>query len=398
MRVQIISAVFASLYPALTASAQDCSLLLQHGIYDITSSETSLETASSFAGWFCDQRFYESREAEKFGASIGFPFKGAPVKFGFDSESQNWEQWYTNFCASVRQDDTLKLKVRNHLQSVSSVLVDGYNECLNNYDGLHVWLERTFDPRRFRVAAKYRPPSSEGPQTATIDRMSPSPNVNCDQPLLDLEVGPQERRISCMRTDDNPIDITINQSSQPPRGAASLVLPAVWNPPPKPPSPPAEAACRCDGRGPALQWLDFWGPEGQACNGIPVWDPYEKDCTGPNPRICRCDGDGSVAGVSAWGPEGQPCWGMVDGSTGNTPWGSYDKDCVSLAKGDWCSCIVPPLPGAANIALPPIPINSALIISRQVLGGHQLWGPRFAVSNQYCGGVTTWGVYDKFCR
>jgi len=97
--------------------AQECSQLLSQGIYDIRSSASDLNTASSFSQWFCDKKFSSSDQANEFGASLGFPFKGVPVKLGFNSSSQSWSEWYSSFCGSVKSDQLLQTKVSDHVQT-----------------------------------------------------------------------------------------------------------------------------------------------------------------------------------------------------------------------------------------------------------------------------------------
>jgi hypothetical protein len=130
---------------SLTVQAQECSTLISQGIYDISSHASDLQTASSFASWFCDQKFSSSDSSDNFGASLAFPFKGVPVKFGFDSGSQSFPSWYSSFCSKVQQDQSLQSKVRDYVQTVNATIVNAFNDCINA-DGLSVWLERTYDP------------------------------------------------------------------------------------------------------------------------------------------------------------------------------------------------------------------------------------------------------------
>lgn len=138
------------------AHAQECSQLLSQGIYDIRSSASDLSTASSFSSWFCDQKFSSSQQADSFGASLGLPFQGIPVKLGFNASSQSWSQWYSNFCSRVQQDQSLQSRVRDHVQTVNPQIIQAFNACIEA-DGLHVWLERTYDPKTFIFAARFNP-------------------------------------------------------------------------------------------------------------------------------------------------------------------------------------------------------------------------------------------------
>lgn len=133
---------------------------------------------------------------------------------------------------------------------------------------------------------------------------------------------------------------------------------------PEPPRPVSMGSCL--GRG-GVDGVQFWGPEGQHCNGIPEWGAYQRTSSDPSPtRLCSCTGKGGVDGVRLWGPEGKTC--------ANIPaWGKYDQQCVSATSATICNCF-----GHGNI-----------------LDRHLIWGPQ----GKDCGGMTDprWGTYSQAC-
>jgi hypothetical protein len=230
---------------ALAASgtlAQECSALLSQGVYDIRSTSIDLATASSYSQWFCDKKFSTSDQANDFGASLAFPFKGLPVKLGFDSSSQNYSTWQTSFCGNVKQDQSLQSKVRDYIQTVNPQIIQAFNQCLES-NGLHVWLERTPDPVVFKFAARWNPPDSERDPTTTIKSFNFGKNVKCAE--RPKKVSNSEFRTRCVRQDAKAVIGTVTTKPGPIRGGGNLSLPEILPPITVIPTPPGPYA-RCD--------------------------------------------------------------------------------------------------------------------------------------------------------
>jgi hypothetical protein len=233
MRKLLIIAFFLS--SISITEAQECSQLLSQGIYDIRSSASDLNTASSFSQWFCDNKFSSSDQANEFGASLGLPFKGIPVKLGFNSSSQSWSQWYSSFCGSIKSDQVLQSKVRDHVQTINPQIIQAFNQCIQS-DGLHVWLERTYDPRTFRFVGLFNSPDPELSPTTKITTFDTGKNVSCKEtPKI---ISKNEWRARCERKDDKPITIVVNATKGPIRGGGTLDLPEIarFTSPPPPPA------------------------------------------------------------------------------------------------------------------------------------------------------------------
>jgi len=210
------------------ALAQECSQLLSQGIYDISSSASELSTASSFSSWFCDKHFSSAREADNFGASLGVPFEGIPIKFGFNADSQDWSVWYSSFCSRVQQDQSLQSKVRDYVQTVNPQIIQAYTTCIEQ-DGLHVWLERTYDPKIFKFAARFKTPN-ETSLFATIEKFSSGPNVTCDdQPVT---IYAPIWRTRCTRENNDPVTMIV-RANWDVKGGGELTLEAIYTPSPK---------------------------------------------------------------------------------------------------------------------------------------------------------------------
>lgn len=222
-RVNLALFIMLILPFSLTVQAQECSVLISKGIYDISSSASDLKTAASFASWFCDQKFSSSNSADSFGASLGFPFEGVPVKFGFDSGSQSFSSWYSSFCSKVQQDQSLQSKVSNYVQTINPTVVMAFNDCINA-DGLSVWLERTDDPHVFKFAARFTSPNPQKIPVARFSSFERGDNVNCaGRPGI---VSRSTFRTRCTRANDAAVTMVVNADFDP-RGGGTLTLPPI---------------------------------------------------------------------------------------------------------------------------------------------------------------------------
>jgi hypothetical protein len=341
------------------AFGQECSQLLNHGIYDVQSSSGSLNAASSFSQWFCDENFSSAQEANSFGASLAFPFKNIPIKLGLDSSSSGWGESYSRFCSQYKQDASLQVKVKQHLKTASTAILSAFNACVAS-TGLHVWLERSHSPMEFVFAARFNPPN-KNVSAARIEAFDAGSNVRCtDEPT---EIDASVFRTRCTRKGDQPV-LMVVRADWTPVGGGRLLLPEISRA--KAPQPAAQV-CSCVGHG-GVQGVRFWGPRGEPCNGISDWGTYSAQCQAPGAkRLCKCSGHGGVEGVTLWGPEGYPCGGMSDNA-----WGTYSAGCVEPATQALCSC-----KGNGN-----------------VIGGMDLWGPK----DDFCAGFDGWGRYTAYCK
>jgi hypothetical protein len=179
---------------------------------------------------FCDKKFSNAQQANDFGASLGFPFKGVPIKLGFDSSSQKWSEWYSDFCSSVKQDEYLQLTVREHVESINDQVIQGFNSCIQAH-GLHVWIEQTSDPKEFVFATRFNSPNPQNPE-AKITTFDPGANVACKE--TPSTVSAAVWRTRCHRSDDSSVTFVVN-ADWAPHGGGKLTLPAIakYTPPPR---------------------------------------------------------------------------------------------------------------------------------------------------------------------
>lgn len=219
--MRTLSAVVFLSLSATFANAQDCSVYLSRGIYDWHSSSDALASSSSYSQWFCDQKFSRAQDADSFGATVGFPFKGLPVALGFDEASQSYSSWQSDFCSSTKTNQTLLSNVRDFLKTINQGIVNAVGECLKS-DGLHVWLERTDDPKTFLFAGRYNSPIPRDFPSTKITQFDTGPNVKCTE--KPKTIGKSEWRTRCSRENEAAVVLVVTTDPGPIVGGGTLFL------------------------------------------------------------------------------------------------------------------------------------------------------------------------------
>ena len=215
--------LFIHVFYTLNGYAEDCSLLLSKGIYDYRSSSEEQSSYRSFSQWFCDEKFSSMESANSFGATLAFPFNGVPVKLGFDSNSESWSSWYSNFCGSVNENLSSRQSIIEHTQTINPGIISAVNACIQA-EGLHTWIERTNNEKEFIFAAKFVATDLRHSPDTNIVNFNVGENVRCtDKPeKIDNNVW----RTRCTRIDDNPVSLFVNATNGPIRSGV-LSLPSI---------------------------------------------------------------------------------------------------------------------------------------------------------------------------
>lgn len=208
----------------------DCSNLLKDGIFDTRSSLNIQDRARSYANWFCSLNFSEASQADSFGGELSFPFKGIPVKFGFNSANQNFSQWYSSFCKDVHESFTEHTMVEEHVRTASKDILQAFTKCTTS-DGFHVWLEygAATQVKKFTLAATFRSPNPEKIPYATISNFV-ADAVKCVPDPQGVQVRRPTQRFSCTRSTNEEVRIALSSNDYDPDGAGELVLPAFQKP------------------------------------------------------------------------------------------------------------------------------------------------------------------------
>lgn len=226
LRLTLALSVLLFAFVSQLANAQSCDFLLHQGVFDEQSMRQSVTNETAFLSWYCEQNFSSQSAADSFGASIGAPFDGLSVALGFKGSSQNFEQWQSNLCQEVRSGTRYQSQFQSHMRTVSTRLIDAVEKCINR-QGFHVWIERSDNPNRFALAAKFVTPGV--PPLVTNVEVDTGGNVTCPNLAKMSTVGGSTVRVQCTRSGREAVFLTVNGSLDP-LGGGDLRLPAI--PPP----------------------------------------------------------------------------------------------------------------------------------------------------------------------
>lgn len=136
---------------------QDCSQILQHGIYNYTSTDFQNERLQSLINWYKSENIqtYENAKSSSFNATI--PIDGVLVGLGF-SQDENGFQHLKNYLETY-SSQTLeeKTKFAQVIQQIEPEIIKAWNNCVQTMSQGNVllWIEYTSDPNVFNLCAKY---------------------------------------------------------------------------------------------------------------------------------------------------------------------------------------------------------------------------------------------------
>ncbi len=180
----LIGSVLLFLIPG-RVNAQNCTILLQGGIYDYTNIQREDEAISSFVNWFRSHKQTTFSQYQKSELNVFVPVGDALVPAGY---SQN-EQGYQQFVKDVETYNSGKSDVRSKLsivlKKINPQVISAVKECLTQ-KGLHVWLLRTADQDIFQIAASFDTPTSKI-MSVTLHPIDVT-NANCNMFKSDTQI------------------------------------------------------------------------------------------------------------------------------------------------------------------------------------------------------------------
>jgi hypothetical protein len=218
------------------AQSGGCELLTKDGVADTSSTMTDNEIAASYRRWFCDKRFSAQSETESYSLNGALPFKGIPVKLGFDANRDNWSTWTREICSDERSDLWAKSLFVQDLKKINVELAKVIKDCVLGQKGLFVWLERTSE-NKFKLVARFDTPLTKVRDVSLT--FSVDSDAVCEGQLRAFRLNsPNEHRWLCSRRKDkhdkystDAVQIVANSPDAPPIWGNSLALPEVYRPP-----------------------------------------------------------------------------------------------------------------------------------------------------------------------
>lgn len=209
--------------------AQDvCEAFAKYGIYDTQAGSSDTDKASSFRTWFCQSKFESKQSADSAGLSLGY----AGYELGYDSSSENWSQFSSNYCRDETYNAKYRQATRSYVQTINANASNNMLACFSR-GGLHARIVPGSRQDVFYVQARLNPTGAT--TKATVVGFSVV-GATCTGPLKSgYEISPAGVEQVCNRSSDQAVDVSLSASEQvnwdSPRGLKSVFRPAP--PPPK---------------------------------------------------------------------------------------------------------------------------------------------------------------------
>src|SRR6185295_1134938 len=99
----------------------------------------------------CQRELQTKDEAQKFGLRYGLNDIG---ELGFNSSETNYSQFRSEYCSETGYSDRYRVKTVSYVKRVNPAVAQTLAECIAR-PGLHLWLEQSANPMKFRLRAKW---------------------------------------------------------------------------------------------------------------------------------------------------------------------------------------------------------------------------------------------------
>jgi hypothetical protein len=286
-------AVFATVV-SLSARADDCSAILQHGIWQTRDVTDSGVESQQFANWVCSNR------------SEHISHDGSWA-FSFLTDNNRYEMSKQD-CSRQGSSIYLSKDFRLHYKDAAKAIVDAWSACKKSQDesdqsGASV--EYTDDPNKFAIYLLIGRGKSNDHADVRIPSGPDDANVQCDLTSTDFSYN---RYVICSRSSRDQAKTALLSVQFKSGSNALVIIPKVPDSTEvQIPAPTHAQLCSCKGQG-GLADVTLWQPKGTSCGGL--WDPPAIiDCQQENTRIASCVGHGGLEGIHLWGPEGRNACG-----------------------------------------------------------------------------------------
>ena len=203
--------------------AQDCSQILQHGIYDTSSGISDTERAASFVAWFKENTFSSYSEAKNYAGQVGIPIDDVLVTLGFSADEKGYSEFKQSLSWYQQQDTWYKQKLEHYVSTINQGVVQAWEHCITS-SGLHFWIVQESDPTVFLLCARYISDGGDKPKLEDI-QFEPANAVSITsgpffkKPLFSSSMHVRKRRFdgnlvsqAFHRTNSGVLTIVVNSS------------------------------------------------------------------------------------------------------------------------------------------------------------------------------------------
>ena len=224
-RVSVIALL--SFLPHMLYAQDICEAFAKYGIYDTQTTTSDTDKSLSFRSWFCQSKFDSKQSADAAGLSLGY----AGFSLGFDSSSENWSQFYSNYCRDETYSTKYSQVTLSYVQTINANASNNMLACFLR-GGLHARVVSGARQDTFYVQARLTPTGSTS--KASIVAFSVVGGT-CTGPMRSgYEITSAGVEQVCQRSGEQAVDISLSATEQvnwdTPRGLKKIVLPAIVPP------------------------------------------------------------------------------------------------------------------------------------------------------------------------
>lgn len=126
----LICTVLAANYVMPVQAADQCSDVLQQGIFNTTTVNQSVGIKNDYNAWLCTTEFRTHQEAHDAGVQIGFPVYDVPIQIGGTFDQSARDTWKKNHCSSTVDKSQYSALYQKVVTEISDNTVNAWRDCM----------------------------------------------------------------------------------------------------------------------------------------------------------------------------------------------------------------------------------------------------------------------------
>jgi hypothetical protein len=208
----LLSGLPASAY---AQTAEDCTRLMQYGIYDRYRTFTTANEFRLIQSFFKEYQFSSRQEAETKAGVLGLNIADIlSLNLNGQTSSSSFQQWVQSFLNESYDQLVASTSLSQTVDVISGKITDLVGLCITR-SGLHAYLVPAQDNLNFTFTLAFVPLGSDHPSTAGQFDIQPSTVASSCTPAnivgqVGLLIGPQGISVACRRTATETVTIVSN--------------------------------------------------------------------------------------------------------------------------------------------------------------------------------------------
>jgi len=242
-RIAVTGLLVFVMAPHRTYCQTECGEILEHGIFNISSTDSLQIRTKVFINWLSQSSLDSYQKALDTGGSLGIPIEDIPVNISGYERASDWHNYQASLQKLDFSDERNLDAFKKVVIAADQGIVSAWTTCVLNKAGeAHAAIEVNSDPRQFLVLLDYTPKGPPNSDEITDFAISPA-TVTCTPRIYTYwfwhtYIESQGIILNCTRQlESDAVQITGNSL----KGPLKAKLGGISSPPPiAPPRPPAE--------------------------------------------------------------------------------------------------------------------------------------------------------------